>query len=218
MRGGERVVGAVFLAAVLLWIVSGPLARALAPHVGAFKLATAHVEGGVSMAAGLSLLLLRTGGAPVLGLAQARRVPWRPLLLLGGSFAMAASIDASGLSRWLGSQLEILRAAPGLLQVVAASLATVTLSAVASNVATTAVMLTVLHDVVSPGLMPTVLFAATIAASCDFALPAGTPPNAIAFGSGYVTPLQMARTGVLLDVSAALLAAFWCALIVERVL
>jgi sodium-dependent dicarboxylate transporter 2/3/5 len=170
------------------------------------------------MLAGLSLLLLRSGGAPVLGTAQARRIPWRPLLLLGGSFAMAASIDASGLSRWLGAQLEILRTAPGLLQVLLASLATVALSAVASNVATTAVMLPVLHDVVSPALMPTVLFATTISASSDFALPAGTPPNAIAFGSGYVTPLVMAKTGVVLDLAAAVLATLWCALIVEHVL
>jgi sodium-dependent dicarboxylate transporter 2/3/5 len=218
MRRGERVVAAVFVATALLWIAARPLAEALAPQVTAFRLTTAHAEAGVSMAAGLALLLLRAGGEPALSLAQAARVPWRALLLLGGSFAMAASIEASGLSAWLGARLDLLRAAPGLAQVVAASLATVTLSAVASNVASTAVMLNVLHDVVTPALVPTALFAATIAASCDFALPAGTPPNAIAFGSGYVTPLRMAKTGVVLDLAAALLAAFWCAFIVERVL
>jgi sodium-dependent dicarboxylate transporter 2/3/5 len=63
-----------------------------------------------------------------------------------------------------------------------------------------------------------VLFAATVAASCDFALPAGTPPNAIVFGSGYVTIPRMARTGVVLDLLAALLAALWCGLAVPLVL
>jgi sodium-dependent dicarboxylate transporter 2/3/5 len=43
----------------------------------------------------------------------------------------------------------------------------------------------------------------TFASSCDFALPAGTPPNAIVFGSGYVRLPVMMRTGVLLDVLAA---------------
>ena len=99
-----------------------------------------------------------------------------------------------------------------------ASLATVALSAVASNTATIAVMLVVLKDAVAPEMMTTVLFAATIACSCDFALPAGTPPNAIVFGSGYVTIPRMARTGVVLDLLAALLAAGWCWVIVRIVL
>mgnify|MGYP001579386479 CR=1 FL=1 len=62
------------------------------------------------------------------------------------------------------------------------------------------------------------LFASAIAASCDFALPAGTPPNAIVFGSGYVTIPRMAKTGVLLDLLAAALAACWCWGIVDLVM
>ena len=38
------------------------------------------------------------------------------------------------------------------------------------------------------------------------------------FGSGYVTIPRMARTGALLDIAAALLAALWCWLVVPRVL
>ena len=57
-----------------------------------------------------------------------------------------------------------------------------------------------------------------MAASCDFALPAGTPPNAIVFGSGYLTVPRMAKTGAVLDLVAALLAAGLCALLVPRVL
>jgi sodium-dependent dicarboxylate transporter 2/3/5 len=154
----------------------------------------------------------------VLALPSLRYVPWESLFLLGGSFAMAASIDASGLSSWLGAQLAGLRAYPPFAQVALASLATVTLSAFASNVATIAVMLNVLHDSVTPAYVPTVLFAATIASSCDFALPAGTPPNAIVFASGYVSVPRMARTGVLLDLAAALAAAAWCWIAVSFVL
>ena len=91
-------------------------------------------------------------------------------------------------------------------------------AAVASNTSTIAIMLVVLRDAVSPGILPTVLFAASIAASCDFALPAGTPPNAIVFGSGYVTIPRMARAGVVLDLMAAVLAAVWCWVIVRWVL
>ena len=92
------------------------------------------------------------------------------------------------------------------------------LSAIASNTATTAVMLVVLAEAAAPQLRTAVLFAATLAASCDFALPVGTPPNAIVFGSGYVRIPVMARFGVVLDLLAALLAALWCGWAVPRVL
>jgi solute carrier family 13 (sodium-dependent dicarboxylate transporter), member 2/3/5 len=154
----------------------------------------------------------------VLGFKALGQVPWETLLLLGGGFAMAAAIQKSGLSAWLGGQLVALRGVPPFAQVLLSSIAVVGLSAVATNTATIAVMLVVLKDAVAPDLLPTVLFAATIAASCDFALPAGTPPNAIVFGSGYVSIPRMARSGVVLDILAALLAAGWCWVIVRWVL
>jgi sodium-dependent dicarboxylate transporter 2/3/5 len=79
-------------------------------------------------------------------------------------------------------------------------------------------MLSVIAASVAPQHLNTVLFAATIAASCDFALPVGTPPNAIVFGSGYVTIPTMFRIGILLDVAAAALAALWCYAVVPLVL
>jgi sodium-dependent dicarboxylate transporter 2/3/5 len=78
-------------------------------------------------------------------------------------------------------------------------------------------MLNILKDAVSGSHLITVLFSSTIAASCDFALPAGTPPNAIVFGSGYITIPRMAKTGVVLDFLAAILAASWCWVIVRFV-
>jgi di/tricarboxylate transporter len=44
---------------------------------------------------------------------------------------------------------------------------------------------------------------ATIAASCDFALAVGTPPNAIAAEAGGVRAADMAYAGVLLNVLCA---------------
>ena len=220
----ERIVLAVFLAAAGLWIAGKWLTDLVAPRVTAFKVTSAHVEGAIAMLAALALLAWRTrdpagpGRRQVLGLAALRRVPWETLLLLGGGFAMAAAIQASGLSDWLGRQLAALRDLDPFAQVLLAAAATVALSAVATNTATIAVMLVVLNDAVAPEIRTTALFAATIGASCDFALPAGTPPNAIVFGSGYVTIPRMARTGVVLDLAAALLAAAWCWVIVRLVL
>ena len=217
-RTEEWVVLGVFLAAAALWIAGRPLTAFLTPRVTFVALSSARVEAGIAMTAAFLLMLLRIRGRPLLELRWLRRLPFETLLLLGGSLAMAAAIEASGLSAWLAGRLGTLREAPVWAQLLLASAATVALSAVASNVATIAVMLSVVESSVAPAIATTALFTATVAASCDFALPAGTPPNAIVFASGYVSVPRMARTGVLLDLAAALLAAALCALLVPRVL
>jgi sodium-dependent dicarboxylate transporter 2/3/5 len=195
---GERIVALVFLAAALAWIFGDPLRAAVAPVLQplwpGFKLQGKHWEAAVAMTAAVAL-----AAAGALPCKAVRRVPWSTLLLLGGSFAMAAGIEGSGLGRWMASQMAGAAALPLAAQLVLTSAGTIGLSAVASNTATVNVMLNVL-----PQSLP-VLFAAAIAASCDFMLPAGTPPNAIVFGSGYVRLSTMMRTGVLLDLAAALL-------------
>jgi sodium-dependent dicarboxylate transporter 2/3/5 len=218
---GERVVLAVFVLTAGLWIASQPLTAWLAPRVreaAGFALRTAHVEGTIALAAAFLLLVLRAERRQVLELGALLVVPWETLLLLGGGFAMAAGIQGSGLSGWLGGELAAISGLPTLAQVLVAAIASVALSAVASNTATVAVMLVVLADAAAPEARNAVLFAATISASCDFALPAGTPPNAIVFGSGYVRIPTMARYGAPLDLVTATLAALWCAFAVPRVL
>ncbi len=198
LSSGERTVGLVFLTAAVLWIAADPLRSWLAPAFasafGGFKLLGKHYEAGVAMlAAGLLVVIGR------LSLAALRRVPWDSLLLLGGGFALAAGIEASGLSQWLSLRLSGLEAMSPMAQHATVATTTILLSAIASNTATVNVMLNVL-----PASRP-LLAVSTFASSCDFALPAGTPPNAIVFGSGYVRLPVMMRAGISLDLLAAAL-------------
>lgn len=222
LGSGERVVAGVFFAAVILWIFSAPLTRALAPDLGRLfpgvRSWSKFVEAGIAMAAAITLLAIPVGRRPALRLRALTRIPWGTLVLLGGGFSMAAGIEKSGLSAWMAGSLGAFRAQSPFVQVAAASFATVGLTAIASNTATVGVMLNVLAGAAAPGNVLPVLSAAAIAASCDFALPAGTPPNAIVFASGYVTIPRMARTGIVLDLAAALLASAWCALGVRYLL
>ncbi len=202
MSAGEKKVAAVFVAAAVLWIVADPIKSALASHVPAlwkgFKFEGKHVEAWVAMAAGLSLVALRA-----ISLRSFLGIPWSTLVLLGGSFGMAAGIQGSGLSDWMAARLSGLASLPAFAQVSLAAFATVGLSAVASNTGTVSVLLNIL-----PRTMP--VFAATgMGASCDFMLPAGTPPNAIVFGSGYIKLPTMMKTGFALDVAAAVLIALY---------
>ena len=125
-------------------------------------------------------------------------------MLLGGSFAMAGGIERSGLSRWMAGQVSLITGMSPLSQIGLTTFATVMLSAVASNTATINVTLNVL-----PPSLP-LLSASMIGASCDFMLPAGTPPNAIVFGSGYVRLPTMIRTGFLLDLCAVIVTTLYC--------
>jgi sodium-dependent dicarboxylate transporter 2/3/5 len=195
---GERKVAVVFLAAAALWISSDLVRPALAPLVAwalpGARLLGKHYEAGVAMTAALALALWRA-----LPVAALRLVPWSTLLLLGGSFSLAAGVDGSGLGQWLAARLAGLATLALPAQVTIASFTSVGLTAVASNTATISVLLNVLPRRVS------LLATAPLAASCDFMLPAGTPPNAIVFGSGRVHLPTMMRIGFLLDLVAALI-------------
>lgn len=188
----EKQVAQVFVVAAALWVLGDPL-RALLLRASPVAFAARHYEATVALL-GAGALLAR-GALP---LAALRRIPLSALALLGGSFAMAAGIEGSGLSSWLGLQLEPLRAWPPAGQLLAAVAATVALSAIASNTATANLMLALL-----PSSVP-LLTAVGMASSCDFALPAGTPPNAIVFGSGRIRLPVMMRAGALLDLAAVL--------------
>jgi Di- and tricarboxylate transporters len=92
---------------------------------------------------------------------------------------------------------------------------TVTLSEVASNTATASILLPLIAASAGNfGIEPApLMLAASIAASFGFMLPAGTPPNAIVFASGYITVPQMARNGILIDLFGMLLVATLCYLL-----
>jgi len=75
------------------------------------------------------------------------------------------------------------------------------LTELTSNTATTTMMMPILASMavamrVHPFLL---MIPATISASCAFMLPVATPPNAIIFGSGYLSIPTMARVGVILN-------------------
>lgn len=195
MSGREKAVLGVFLAAAALWVGSDILRDGARSAWPGLKLAGKHAEAAVGMAAGLALV-----ASGLLSLKSLRRMPWGTLVLLGGSLAMAAGIEGSRLSDWMSARLAGLAALPLVAQIGLAALATVGLSAVASNVGTVSVLLNVLPA------SPAVLSASAIGASCDFMLPAGTPPNAIVFGSGRVRLPDMMKAGFLLDLAAAGLA------------
>ncbi len=204
MSRPERFIAAVFLLAAAAWIFGKPIASALG-----LKSST-PVDAATAMSAAALLFLVPLGGGRrALDLGACKRIPFSVLLLLGGSFAMADGLSASGFVAIVSEHMRAVADLPPLLAFLAVSTASVAVSAVASNTATTTLFMGMLASIFSGPLQIPVMASAAIAASCDFMLPAGTPPNAVVFGSGYVSVRQMVRTGLVLDLFAALLAGLW---------
>ncbi len=236
MLTGEKISLGAFLGAAFLWVFrqdmdfsvfvvpgwsrlvpwtwAGVLGRPLTslPTVLAALLGPRGPESVVALAIAVALMLTPVGKRPprmALSLRAAQRISWDMLALLGGGFAMAHAISRSGLSDALGGALESLPemgAFPALLIV---CMVTIALSEVASNTATASILLPVLQvSAKSFGLHPaTLMFAATLSASFGLMLPAGTPPNAVVFSSGYLSVVRMAKSGVVVDIAGGFLVA-----------
>ena len=128
---------------------------------------------------------------------------------------MAFGIEESGLSQWIAGLLTGVGNVPPFMVYLVVCMLTVALSEVASNTATASIVLPLIAaSAGSFGVAPApLMFAASIAASFGFMLPAGTPPNAIVFASGYITVPQMARNGFLIDLFGMLIVATVCYLL-----
>jgi len=85
------------------------------------------------------------------------------------------------------------------------------LSIAASNTASAAIMIPlVIPLALLLNIDPKILVvAAAIGVSLDFIVPVGTPPNTIAYSSGYIKAKDMAISGVIIAVIGILVLTTW---------
>ena len=137
----------------------------------------------------------------------AQRVPWGILILFGGGFALAKGFESSGLDRWIGSAFTGIGHISLFLIIICVCTLLTFLTEITSNTATITMILPILGAMsVNFGLNPFLLMIpATLSASCAFMMPVATPPNAIVFGSGYITIQDMARIGFILNLAGVII-------------
>jgi sodium-dependent dicarboxylate transporter 2/3/5 len=94
------------------------------------------------------------------------------------------------------------------------------LTEITSNTATSTMAMPVMAGVAAGlAIGPLTLMAtAALAASMAFMLPVATPPNALVFGSGYLTIPQMARAGFWMNLLAIAAVTIVGALVIPRIL
>ena len=198
MRRPERRVLAVFALVAIAWMC--------APLLKQIDGLAALNDTAIAIAGALLLFALPSGDpeAPrnrLLDWDTAVRIPWGVALLFGGGLSVAAAMESHGVSEWLGASLSGLRGLSPLLVLLALAALTVLASEFMSNVATLAAFLPVVGAVsVATGMPPLVLaFTASMSATLAFMMPAGTAPNAIAYGTGAIPIRRMIRTGLWLN-------------------
>lgn len=198
MRAPERRVLAVFAVVALAWMC--------APLLKRIDGLQALNDTAIAIAGALLLFALPSGDADaprtrLLDWDTAVRIPWGVALLFGGGLSVAAAMESHGVSEWLGASLSGLRGLSPLLVLLALAALTVLASEFMSNVATLAAFLPVVGAVsLATGMPPLVLaFTASMSATLAFMMPAGTAPNAIAYGTGAIPIQRMIRTGLWLN-------------------
>jgi solute carrier family 13 (sodium-dependent dicarboxylate transporter), member 2/3/5 len=137
---------------------------------------------------------------------------WGVLILFGGGLALGEVLASSGASLVLGQQLAgVLQGAAPWTMLLAVAAFMVLLSEFASNTAAAALLVPVFAAVATQMGLPaeTLVVVVALAASCGFALPVATPPNALVFGSGRVRQLDMLRAGLSLDLVCVLVLSVW---------
>jgi sodium-dependent dicarboxylate transporter 2/3/5 len=213
----ERRVLAVLVLAAGAWIATPVLERAV-PGL---------TDAAIAVAAALLLFVLPSGDrgddaprGPLLDWADARQAPWYLILLLGGGLALADAVGATGLSRWLGAELQAVAPSTAFALLLVVTALCVLVTECSSNLATAATFMPIAGGIAAAaGLDPVpVALAAGLAASWGFANPAGTSSNAMVIGTGRVTVPQMVKAGALVDLAGIVLIVLACLWIAPAVL
>ncbi|XP_021364953.1 solute carrier family 13 member 2-like isoform X2 [Mizuhopecten yessoensis] len=131
-----------------------------------------------------------------------QKIPWGVVLLLGGGFALAEGSSVSGLSRWVGCQLQVFSGLEPWVMNLIICLIVTGVTEITSNTATATLLMPIMAELaINIGEHPLYLMiSSAICCSFAFMLPVATPPNAIVFSTGYLRISDMAIAGLVMNV------------------
>jgi sodium-dependent dicarboxylate transporter 2/3/5 len=184
----EKGVGIVMVVTIAAWITTG------------------HVVGlaSISILAAVALFVLN-----LLDWKSVEEyVNWGVILMYGGAIALAAALHESGGARWIARlAADRIAGASPFWTLMAFAVAAAFLTEAISNVAAVALILPICFGLVEgTGVSPVaVVFVVAVPAGLAFALPMGTPANAIAYSSGYYRLRDSFVAGAILKVIALVL-------------
>ncbi|MCD8339526.1 MAG: DASS family sodium-coupled anion symporter, partial [Burkholderiales bacterium] len=200
LNNGEKAVAAVFILAIFLWSFGSFIQDITIFGSQPFKPMSEAVVG---MFCGILLFCIPVDikhGIRALSWKDAENISWDVLLLFGGGLSMADAIQKSGCGELIAAQATMFAHAPAFWVIVGICALVAVVTNFTSNTALAATMMPLLANAAPILGVPTqsLLITTALACSAAFMMPVGTPPNAIIFGTGRITIIQMARTGFVL--------------------
>ncbi|NMA15004.1 MAG: SLC13/DASS family transporter [Clostridia bacterium] len=202
----ETVVAIVFAFVAIMWIIRGFVFD---------KIGLGGVDDTVIAIVGAVILFLIPSskkGKFIMDWKAASKAPFGILLLFGGGLSIAGAFSSTGLTAWIGGLLQGMEGLPIFLMMLVVTLLGVCLTEVTSNTATCSMLMPIMASMaIAMNIHPyTLMISCATACSFAFLLPVATPPNAVVFGSGYVTIPQMVKAGIYLEIPGVPLIASLC--------
>jgi sodium-dependent dicarboxylate transporter 2/3/5 len=175
----------------------------------------------IALMGAITLFIIPNGknGDALLEWSDTKNMAWGILLLFGGGIALAGALEKAGLMQQLGLWFAGF-ASNTLLLIFMVTVISLFISEVMSNVAQVIVFAPVVSALAEAAhIHPLQLgIPMTLAASCASMLPMGTPPNAIAFSSGYIRLKDMTRVGFAMNIISVILITLFCWLLLPLVI
>ena len=203
----EKHVLMVFALVAVLWMTRGLLWGKYLPQV---------TDASIAITGALLLFIIPAREeASLLSWKDTETVPWGVALLMGGGFAIARAFAETGLAEWVSQSFVFLVGMPIFLLILTTVTITKIFTEITSNTATATILMPIAASIaVTLGISPFGIMAAVaISSSLAFMMPVATPPNAIVFGSGYVTIPQMARAGLWLNLVTVVIVSLFAFLV-----
>jgi sodium-dependent dicarboxylate transporter 2/3/5 len=191
MRTPRIVVGITLAITLLLWMTS-TLHKIHVAAVGAIPIVVLTMSG-------------------IIRAKDLRALPWDSLMLVAGGLSLGLAIEKSGLAQSAASILRLKEVNPYLI-ILLLGYVTTLVSNVMSNTAATSVLIPV-GALVSPEHVLEAGMVIGLCASTALLLPVSTPPNAIAFGTGFLEQQDFSRLGGFFAICAPPVITLWVMLI-----
>ena len=209
ISAGERNTLFVFVLAVCLWLLPGIL-NVLGLQEAYTVVSKYLPESLVAMIAAILLFLLpadKNFTGTLIG-EDLRLIDWDTILLFGGGLALGALIINTGLALVIGESIAAAVSAKNIPMLIFFLIAGILLmTEISSNTAIAITFVPIVIGILTTLQIPILypVLGIVLASSFAFMLPVATPPNAIVYGSGYISLGKMLKTGLWLNIAGAIL-------------
>lgn len=206
MKWEEKIICWIFGFTILLWFTRKNIDFGTFTFSGwgnLFPTPDYLKESTIALLAALLLMLIpsRNSSSPLLRWEDVAKLPVGIIFLFGGGFALAKGMEISGLSPWIGTNLNSFSGLSSFFLVLVLCCFMIFFTEITSNTASTLIMLPVLLELANvTNMHPAKIFIpVTLAASCAFMLPVATPPNTIVYASNKLPNKEMILSGLKLN-------------------